>query len=70
MPIYEYKCNGCGEIFEILTTSSSNAGKVQCSKCQSEQVQKVISAGSFRLGSGLSAPSAPPAGCRGKSGFS
>ena len=36
-------------IFEILTTSSKDTEKVQCSKCNSEKVIKVISAGSFRL---------------------
>jgi len=73
MPIYEYKCNDCGNMFEVLTTSSTEAGKIECSTCKSEKVTKVISAGSFRLKSGISlpaAPSAPSAGCRGKSGFS
>lgn len=70
MPIYEYKCNDCGNIFEILTTSSNVVEKIQCSKCKSEQVDKVISAGSFRLTSGTSFPSASASGCGGKSGFS
>ncbi len=55
MPIYEYKCNDCGNIFEILTTSSDDAEKIQCSKCKSEKVNKVISAGSFKLSSGIAA---------------
>jgi putative FmdB family regulatory protein len=70
MPIYEYKCNDCDQIFEILTTSSKAAEIVQCSKCQSEKVNKIISAGSFRLNSGTSLPAAPSLGCAGKSGFS
>ncbi|MGB3221725.1 MAG: zinc ribbon domain-containing protein [Desulforhopalus sp.] len=68
MPIYEYKCSECGNIFEVLTTSSKDTEKAQCDKCKSDKVKKVISAGSFRLTSGIS--SAPPAGCGGKSGFS
>ncbi len=70
MPIYEYKCSDCGHIFEILTTSSDDAGKVQCSKCKSDKVAKIISAGSFRRTSGMSLPSAPASGCGGKSRFS
>ncbi|MCP4343844.1 MAG: zinc ribbon domain-containing protein [Desulfobulbaceae bacterium] len=73
MPIYEYKCNSCDHIFEILTTSSKADENVQCSKCKSEKVNKIMSAGSFRLNSGSSLPSAPSApslGCAGKSGFS
>jgi putative FmdB family regulatory protein len=73
MPIYEYKCNDCDHIFEIITTSSKADEKVQCSKCKSEKVNKLMSAGSFRLNSGSSLPSAPSVpslGCAGKSGFS
>ena len=73
MPIYEYKCNDCEQIFEILTTSIKADEKVKCSKCKSEKVSKVMSAGSFRLNSDStlpSAPSAPSLGCAGKSGFS
>jgi putative FmdB family regulatory protein len=70
MPIYEYMCNDCDNVFEILTTSSKVTEKVQCSKCKSEKVTKVMSAGSFRLNSGTSLSSAPSLGCAGKSGFS
>ena len=70
MPIYEYKCNDCHNIFEVLTTSSTNLKNVPCSKCQSTNVNKVISAGSIRLGSKTSLASAPTSGCGGKSGFS
>ncbi len=71
MPIYEYKCSDCGNIFEILTTSSDDTAKeVQCNKCKSAKVKKVISAGSFRLTSGVAQPSVPASGCGGRSGFS
>ena len=70
MPIYEYQCKDCDNIFEILTTSSKISEKIQCNKCKSAKVNKVISAGSFRLNPGTSLPSAPSLGCAGKSGFS
>ncbi|TKB23810.1 zinc ribbon domain-containing protein [Desulfopila sp. IMCC35006] len=70
MPIYEYRCNDCANIFEVLTTSRQSSKPVQCSKCQSNNVTKVLSAGSFRLGSGTSLASAPAPGCGAKSGFS
>jgi putative FmdB family regulatory protein len=70
MPIYEYKCTDCDNIFEILTTSSKLEDKVLCSKCKSDNVTKLMSAGSFKLNSGAGLPSAAPSGCRGKSGFS
>jgi len=69
MPIYEYRCNDCGNLFEILTTSSKAANRVQCSKCHSEKVSKLISAGSIKLSQGTALPSAPAMGCGNKSGF-
>jgi len=62
MPIYEYKCNDCDEEFELLNTSSKDDTKVVCTKCGSENVKKLISAGS--------PVSLAHAGCGGNSGFS
>lgn len=71
MPIYEYKCTDCGHIFEILTTSGNKETEVQCRNCQSTKVAKILSAGSFRSGSGTGLQcAAPAAGCGKKSGFS
>jgi putative FmdB family regulatory protein len=70
MPIYEYLCSSCGHIFEILTTSGVKSEVVQCSKCQGDKVNKILSAGSFRRGSGTPLPVATPRGCANKSGFS
>ncbi len=67
MPIYEYKCNDCNAAFELLTTTTAEDKKVQCSKCNSENVTKLISAGSSLSGGGGSLNSA---GCSGNSGFS
>jgi putative FmdB family regulatory protein len=70
MPIYEYRCNDCGQIFEILTTSRSSTEPPLCRHCQSTRVKKIISAGSFRSASATPLPTAAPAGCGCKSGFS
>ena len=71
MPIYEFSCNECGENFEQILPSS-DISSVSCNKCNSSDIKKMISSGSFRLGnnSGPLAsgpPSGPPCG---KSGFS
>jgi putative FmdB family regulatory protein len=43
MPLYEYACRKCGEKFsEVLTIKEHDHKKVQCPKCQSSEVQKVI----------------------------
>jgi len=67
MPIFEYKCNDCGGVFELLKTTSEDNKEVRCSKCGSENVTKLISAGSSLSGGGMSLNSA---GCGGNSGFS
>jgi len=41
MPIYEYKCDNCGDIFEELV--SGDTEKVPCPKCKSSSVHKLIS---------------------------
>ena len=42
MPIYEYRCIECGEISEYLTSIRSSE-KIQCPKCRSEKLEKIIS---------------------------
>jgi len=41
MPTYEYKCQKCGHKFEKLVFGKE---KIKCPKCQSEMVEKLISA--------------------------
>lgn len=42
MPIYEYKCNDCGAISDILVRSLSSMS-IACTKCQSGNMTKLIS---------------------------
>ncbi|MCX6583457.1 MAG: zinc ribbon domain-containing protein [Candidatus Aminicenantes bacterium] len=42
MPIYEYKCNRCGETSEILLKRTNAA--VVCPQCDSGDLTKLISA--------------------------
>ncbi len=49
MPIYEYRCLECGEVFShLFLRSTAAAGQTQCSACGSEQTQRLIS--SFAIG--------------------
>ncbi len=49
MPIYEYRCLECGEVFSHLFLQPTGAvGQAQCSACGSEQTQRLIS--SFAIG--------------------
>ena len=40
MPIYEFECKDCGEIFELLVRGSQSAA---CPACQSEKLEQQIS---------------------------
>jgi len=40
MPLYEYKCRGCGNDFEALVTSSETPS---CPSCHSEELDKKFS---------------------------
>ncbi|RJR29670.1 MAG: zinc ribbon domain-containing protein [Candidatus Latescibacterota bacterium] len=42
MPIFEYRCGKCGELFEELVMSSSQT--VACPSCGSIDLEKLISA--------------------------
>lgn len=71
MPIYEYRCDQCRNLFEILATSANATETPNCPKCGSNLVKKTISATSFRINSGSSAiPSGALSGCSSKGGFS
>lgn len=71
MPIYEYRCDECRNLFEVITTSTSAVEEVSCKKCGSSKVKKTISAASFRINSGHSStPAGALSGCSSKGGFS
>lgn len=44
MPIYEYKCKKCDRKFEQIVSGSDAEKVITCDKCQSTEVEKVISA--------------------------
>jgi putative FmdB family regulatory protein len=64
MPIYEYKCDECGAVSEVLVKNTANQLTVVCSSCQSSNVTRLISApAAVRIkGSGYSAD-IPPINC-------
>jgi len=51
MPIYEYKCEACGHVFESLQKISESP-LVECPKCGKEALKKLISSPAFRLKGG------------------
>jgi putative FmdB family regulatory protein len=52
MPIYEYRCEKCGDEFEELVMGSDP--EVRCPRCESDRVCRRMSAASFKTGSKFS----------------
>lgn len=44
MPIFEFKCQSCNHVFEKLLLTGQSDAPQTCPQCQSNQVQKLISA--------------------------
>lgn len=51
MPIYEYKCEACGHVFESLQKISESP-LVECPECGKDTLKKLISSPAFRLKGG------------------
>ena len=48
MPLYDFKCNACGQRVEIMSSSSERDDKAVCPACGSRDVATVF--GSFAVG--------------------
>ncbi len=51
MPIYEYRCQDCGTIFEKMARFSDSEKNPECPDCESDNTQKLVS--SFAANSGF-----------------
>lgn len=72
MPIYEYKCNKCGNRFEQIVFPSDDENSFECGSCGSKDISRLVSAfshgSSSDSGSGLG--SSLSSGCSPSGGFS
>ena len=51
MPIFEFKCLKCENLFELLVMGDNNT-EMKCPSCQSGDVQRVMSAASYAMNGG------------------
>lgn len=58
MPIYEFRCLKCHEIFEIIFSSSTDKNEMKCSRCGSREMERVLSATNYTMGRSGSSPQA------------
>ena len=51
MPIYEYKCNDCGKVSEIMVGINVQDDTLQCKYCGSTSLKKTPTFASISMGS-------------------
>lgn len=44
MPIYEFRCEGCGQVFEHLALTKKEEKRACCPECGGEDLSRVMSA--------------------------
>lgn len=50
MPIFEFRCNRCGNIFEKLFLHSDEKMVMACPECSSESLERVVSRSNYAMG--------------------
>jgi len=59
MPLYEFRCMKCNEVFEFLVVGGDEEMEMKCPHCGSEDFERVISTTNFAVGSGKGAQAGP-----------
>jgi putative FmdB family regulatory protein len=65
MPIYEYSCKKCNDLFSLFLSINAGGKDIKCPKCGSSDVQKKISSFSCCSVGGGSTTSFGPSGGHG-----
>ena len=56
MPIFEFKCTKCQEYMEILVMGThDDSVEMKCTKCGSEELERILSRTNFAMAPGASA---------------
>ncbi|MGD9329749.1 MAG: zinc ribbon domain-containing protein [Desulfobacterales bacterium] len=50
MPIFEFKCLQCNELFEFLAVGSQDSVEMQCPHCGAEDFERVMSTTNYAVG--------------------
>ena len=52
MPIFEFRCLECGNLFEKLFMRSSEKVDIECPMCRGKSFERVVSRTNYVMGSG------------------
>jgi putative FmdB family regulatory protein len=69
MPIYEYRCNECGDLFEKMVKFSDADILPACPKCESKDTRKMLSTVASFGNSSSGTSSSSNSGCGSSGGF-
>lgn len=56
MPIYEFQCDDCRNIFEILEMSKDDRAETKCPQCGCESFARVLSRTQYTMGGERTGP--------------
>ena len=52
MPIFEFRCLDCRNLFELLVMNDDKNVEMKCPSCNSETFERVMSTTNFNMGGG------------------
>ncbi len=64
MPLYEFRCLKCQELFEALVMGQNDQKEMKCPHCNSVEFEKVMSTASYAMSGGGSPGTAAKAQTR------
>ncbi len=71
MPMYDYRCKNCDEVFEELVFSSDTSDEeIECPKCGQNKSERLLSAPMISTGGSSNGVSTSSSSGCGHSGFS
>ncbi len=62
MPIHEFRCNSCDHVFEVLVMQKDELAHIKCTRCQSPEVRKLMSASNMAVSDGIPGRVTSPSG--------
>ncbi len=62
MPIYEYRCRKCGEVFEKIMKVNEKGDSLKCPRCGEKKPEKILSSFSSKGSSEVASSSCGPTG--------
>ena len=58
MPLFEFRCLKCDDVFEMLVISEKEEIEMKCPKCGAEDFERVMSTTSYAMGASSTGGSA------------